>query len=124
MTAATPATPAVRLVDVRKAFGPVVAVDGLDLELRRGEMLALLGPSGCGKTTALRLIAGFERPDAGTIEVSGRRVADRSVAVPPERRRVGFVFQDHSLFPHLTVAENVAYGIHRDPDRGGARRPA
>ena len=112
------AAPAVRLSDVRKAFGSTVAVDGLGLELRRGEMLALLGPSGCGKTTALRLIAGFERPDAGTIEISGRRVADASVAVPPERRRVGFVFQDHALFPHLTAAENVAYGIHRDPDRG------
>jgi iron(III) transport system ATP-binding protein len=80
-------------------------------------MLALLGPSGCGKTTALRLISGFERPDAGTIEVNGRRVASPTSMVPPERRRVGLVFQDLALFPHLSVRANVDYGIRRDPDR-------
>jgi iron(III) transport system ATP-binding protein len=108
---------ALRIAGLRRAYGPIVAVDGIDLELRTGEMLTLLGPSGCGKTTVLRLIAGLEPPDDGTIEIAGRRVAGPGGSVPPERRRVGMVFQDHALFPHLTVAENVAYGIRRDPDR-------
>jgi iron(III) transport system ATP-binding protein len=101
---------------LRREYGPVVAVEAIDLDLHRGEILTLLGPSGCGKTTILRLIAGLEQPDAGTIEIAGRRVAGPGASVPPERRRVGMVFQDYALFPHLTVAENVAYGIHRDPD--------
>jgi iron(III) transport system ATP-binding protein len=108
--------PAVRLVGVSKSFGDLVALDDVSLELEEGTMLALLGPSGCGKTTALRLISGFERPDAGSIEVSGRRVASAASMVPPERRRVGLVFQDLALFPHLSVRQNVAYGIRRDPD--------
>ena len=119
MTAAGPPAPppALQVRGLRRTYGPIVAVDGIDLEVRTGEMVALLGPSGCGKTTALRLIAGLENPDAGTIEIAGRRVAGPGGAVPPERRRVGMVFQDHALFPHLTVADNIAYGIRRDPDR-------
>ena len=105
------------LSGVARRYGPVAAVDGVDLELRTGEMLTVLGPSGCGKTTLLRLIAGLEAPDEGTIEIRGRRVAGPGASIPPERRRVGMVFQDHALFPHLTVAENVAYGLRRDPDR-------
>ena len=108
---------AVRLSDVSKAFGDVTALESVSLELPVGTMLALLGPSGCGKTTALRLISGFERPDAGTVEVNGRRVASPMAMVPPERRRVGLVFQDLALFPHLNVRANVAYGIRRDPDQ-------
>jgi iron(III) transport system ATP-binding protein len=108
---------ALRVVGVRKAFGPVIAVDSVDLELRLGEMLAVLGPSGCGKTTLLRLIAGFERPDAGSVELAGRRIASPEAMVPPERRRVGMVFQDFALFPHLSVRDNVAYGLRADPDR-------
>ena len=108
---------AVRLNEVSKAFADVTALDRVSLELPTGTMLALLGPSGCGKTTALRLISGFERPDAGTVEVDGRRVASPDSMVPPERRRVGLVFQDLALFPHLAVRDNVAYGIRRDPDR-------
>jgi iron(III) transport system ATP-binding protein len=108
---------AVRLDHIRKSFDDVVALDDVSLELEAGTMLALLGPSGCGKTTALRLISGFERPDIGTIEVNGRRVASPTSMVPPERRRVGLVFQDLALFPHLSVRANVAYGIRRDPDR-------
>ncbi len=108
---------AVRLSGLAKRFGPIVAVDGVDLEVGQGEMLCLLGPSGCGKTTVLRLIAGFEIPDAGTVEIAGRRVAGPGSAVPPERRRFGMVFQDVALFPHLSIRDNVAYGIHRDPDR-------
>jgi iron(III) transport system ATP-binding protein len=114
--APTPA-PALRIQDLRRSYGPITAVDGLSLELRTGEMLSLLGPSGCGKTTVLRLVAGLEEPDGGTIEIAGRRVAGPGASVPPERRRVGMVFQDHALFPHLSVADNVAYGIRRDPDR-------
>lgn len=108
---------AVRLTGVSKSYGSVSALDDVSLELRAGTMLALLGPSGCGKTTALRLISGFERPDSGTIEVSGRRVASSGSMIPPERRRVGLVFQDLALFPHLSVRDNVAYGIRRDPDQ-------
>jgi len=103
--------PAVRLAGVTKTFGSVTAVRGLSLEAEQGKILALLGPSGCGKTTALRLIAGFELPDAGEVEISGRKVAGAGVNVPPERRRVGMVFQDYALFPHLSVARNVAYGL-------------
>ncbi len=111
------AAPAVRMSGIGKSFGSVSALDDFELEVRRGRTLCLLGPSGCGKTTALRLIAGFERPDSGVIEINGRRVSDARTSVPPERRRVGMVFQDFALFPHLTVRDNVAYGIRRDPDR-------
>jgi iron(III) transport system ATP-binding protein len=97
---------------VSKRFGNVVAVDGAELCVDRGEFVALLGPSGCGKTTFLRLIAGFERPDAGTVAIDGRPVAG-DTWVPPERRHVGMVFQDYALFPHLTVAENVGFGLPR-----------
>jgi iron(III) transport system ATP-binding protein len=108
---------ALRVAGLRRKYGLITAVDGVDLELRPGEMLTVLGPSGCGKTTLLRLIAGLEAPDAGTIEIAGRRVAGPGGVVPPERRRIGMVFQDYALFPHLTVADNIAYGIRRDPDR-------
>jgi iron(III) transport system ATP-binding protein len=107
---------AVRLEHVGKSFDGVAALDDVSLDLPSGTMLALLGPSGCGKTTALRLIAGFERPDTGTVEIDGRRVASATSMVPPERRRVGLVFQDLALFPHLSARANVAYGIRRDPD--------
>src|SRR6187401_3709785 len=99
--------PAVRLRGLSKTYGDVAAVDGVDLEIREGEFFTLLGPSGSGKTTTLRLIAGFERPDAGRIELGGRDVSD----VPPYARDVNTVFQDYALFPHMTVAENVAYGL-------------
>jgi iron(III) transport system ATP-binding protein len=89
------------------------AVDGLSLVVQPGEILALLGPSGCGKTTTLRLIAGFEHPDEGTVELGGQRVAGEGTAVPPESRGVGVVFQDYALFPHLSVGDNVAFGLAR-----------
>jgi iron(III) transport system ATP-binding protein len=103
----------IRLDGVTKRFGNVVAVDGASICVERGEVVALLGPSGCGKTTLLRLIAGFERPEAGTIDVAERTVSGPSTWVAPERRRVGMVFQDYALFPHLTVAENVGFGLPR-----------
>ncbi|MEA2423109.1 MAG: putative spermidine/putrescine transport system ATP-binding protein, partial [Thermoleophilaceae bacterium] len=100
-------TPDIRLEGVRKLYGDVVAVDGVDLEIRRGEFFTQLGPSGSGKTTCLRMIAGFERPDAGRIELGGRDVA----GLPAYMRDVNTVFQDYALFPHMTVGDNVAYGL-------------
>jgi putative spermidine/putrescine transport system ATP-binding protein len=99
--------PAVRLRDVRKTFGDVVAVEGLSLEVRAGEFFTMLGPSGSGKTTTLRVIAGFELADSGTVELGGVDVT-RS---PPYERPVNTVFQDYALFPHMSVLENVAYGL-------------
>jgi iron(III) transport system ATP-binding protein len=102
-----------RLDNITKRFGrdEPPAVDGLSLTVAPGEILALLGPSGCGKTTTLRLIAGFETPDGGMVEIRGQRVAGDGAAVPPEARGVGIVFQDYALFPHLTVGGNVAFGL-------------
>ena len=97
----------VRCVGLTKRFGDVVAVDAVELGIRRGEFFTMLGPSGSGKTTTLRLIAGFERPDAGRVELAGRDVSHD----PPYARDVNTVFQDYALFPHMTVLENVAYGL-------------
>jgi putative spermidine/putrescine transport system ATP-binding protein len=98
---------AVRLAGARKVYGDVVAVDGIDLDIRADEFFTLLGPSGSGKTTCLRMIAGFERPDAGRVELGGRDVTD----LPPNERDVNTVFQDYALFPHMSVGENVGYGL-------------
>ncbi|MDP8910880.1 MAG: ABC transporter ATP-binding protein [Actinomycetota bacterium] len=104
---------AVRAHGVSKQFGHVVAVRDADLCVAEGELLALLGPSGCGKTTLLRLIAGLERPDSGEIILDERIAAGPRAWVPAERRHVGFLFQDYALFPHLTAAENVGFGLPR-----------
>lgn len=114
-----PATgqPALRAVGLRASFDGTDAVADLSLEVQRGELLAILGPSGCGKTTSLRLIAGFEAPTAGSLELAGVVVASDRRFVPPERRGVGMVFQDYALFPHMTVLENVEYGLRGHGDR-------
>ena len=101
------ATAAVRVSGLRKRYGDVVALAGVDLVIRAGEFFTLLGPSGSGKTTLLRLIAGFERPDAGRIELGGSDVT----GVPPYARNVNTVFQDYALFPHMTVGQNIEYGL-------------
>jgi len=111
-----------RLDGVRKEYGSETAVDSLSLTVREGELLTLLGPSGCGKTTTLRMMAGLERPDAGSVRIADETVADGSTHVPPESRDVGLVFQDFALFPHLTVAENVAFGLTDATDDERDRR--
>ena len=100
-------TPDVQLRGVTKRFGELVAVDSIDLDVRPGEFLALLGPSGCGKTTTLRMIAGFDEPTEGEIEIGGRS----AVGIPPNKRDVNTVFQAYALFPHMSVLDNVAYGL-------------
>jgi putative spermidine/putrescine transport system ATP-binding protein len=105
--ASKPADIDIRIVGLRKRYGDVAAVDGIDLEVGRGEFFTMLGPSGSGKTTTLRMIAGFERPDEGRIELGGADVSRR----PPFDRPVNTVFQDYALFPHMTVQQNVEYGL-------------
>ncbi len=101
------ATPAVRLSGIRRTFGDVVAIENLDLDIAEGEFFTMLGPSGSGKTTTLRVIAGFEQPDEGHVELEGVDVT----RVPPSERDVNTVFQDYALFPHMSVQENVEYGL-------------
>jgi putative spermidine/putrescine transport system ATP-binding protein len=108
-------TPDIRLRGLVKRYGDVAAVDGIDLDVRAGEFFTMLGPSGSGKTTTLRLIAGFELPDEGTVELGGREVS----RVPPYARDVNTVFQDYALFPHMSVLDNVGYGLRiRKVDKG------
>ena len=99
------------LETVTKTFGATRAVDGVSLEVAAGEFVALLGPSGCGKSTLLRLLAGFERADAGVIRLGGRTMDGGGIHVPPERRSLGMVFQSYALWPHMTVARNVGYAL-------------
>ncbi len=104
--------------DVHLRFGEVAALAGFSLSVEEGDILCLVGPSGCGKTSALRALAGFERPERGTISVRGRSMVSAGTFVSPERRSVGMVFQDYALFPHLSVSGNVAYGLEGgDPGR-------
>jgi putative spermidine/putrescine transport system ATP-binding protein len=128
-TATTPAPPSeenstlsgpatVEFRALRRAFGPTVALDDVNLAVRPGELLALLGPSGCGKTTALRMLAGFEHPDSGQVLVDGRDMT----TVPAHRRDTGMVFQSYSLFPHLNALDNVAFGLRMRKIRTAERR--
>src|SRR4051812_19217424 len=110
-------SPDVGLTDLHKNYGDVAAVDGVSLEIAHGEFFTMLGPSGSGKTTTLRLIAGFELPDSGTVTLGGEDVTH----VPPNRRDVNTVFQDYALFPHMTVGENVGYGLRVNKVAKGER---
>ncbi|MGY2049469.1 ABC transporter ATP-binding protein [Methylobacterium sp. JK268] len=113
--AAGPVPDSLAVEDLACCFGHVRALDGVSLAVRPGEVVALLGDSGCGKSTLLRLVAGLEQPTAGRIRLDARLVAGPGVAVPPEARGVGLMFQDYALFPHLTVAENIRFGLAGRP---------
>jgi iron(III) transport system ATP-binding protein len=106
----------IEVKNLTKNFGSSVAVDDVSFKVEKGEIFAILGPSGCGKTTTLRLIAGFETPDEGEIKINEKIVAGRGIFVPPEKRNVGLVFQDYALFPHLTLKDNITFGLSRFPD--------
>ncbi len=101
----------VDLIGIRKSYGPLTVADGIDLAIAHEELVCLLGPSGCGKTTTLRLVAGFMAPDAGTITVGGHLLSSPAATIPPERRNMSMIFQSYALWPHMTIAENVAYGL-------------
>ena len=98
---------ALLLTGIHKSYGKVAAVRNLDLHVKGGELVALLGPSGCGKTTTLRMVAGFETPDSGSVRIGDDEISQ----LPPHKRRLGMVFQNYSLFPHRTVAENIGFGL-------------
>ncbi|UZF94947.1 ABC transporter ATP-binding protein [Bosea sp. NBC_00550] len=104
------------LAGISKRFGSVVALAPLELTVPGGSLISLLGPSGCGKTTTLRIIAGFERPDTGSVRVSGREITD----LPPNKRKLGMVFQNYSLFPHMSVADNIGFGLKMAGQNGAA----
>ena len=104
-------------IDVTKTFAVDPVLRGVSLRVEAGRMVALLGPSGCGKTTLLRILAGLEHPDAGEVRLGDEVLTGGGRDIPPERRRIGMVFQDWALFPHMSVARNVAYGLSRGPDR-------
>ena len=101
----------VALIRLSKRFGGHLAVDGVDLSVADGELVCMLGPSGCGKSTTLRLIAGFIEPSEGEVRVGGKRLSWRGGGLPPERRNMSMIFQSYALWPHMTVAENIAYGL-------------
>ncbi len=110
---------ALQLNGIGKTFGGLAVLAGIDLSVSKGEIICLVGRSGCGKSTLLRIIAGVETPDAGTVRMNGTEIAGPAVFVEPEKRRIGFVFQDYALFPHLTVEQNVVFGL-----KGWARQEA
>src|ERR1043166_3475894 len=120
----------VELESLTKHFGEAAALDGLTLTIAHGTLVCLLAPSGCGKTTTLRLVAGFIDPDAGTIRVGGRTVSEPGRSLPPERRRMSMIFQSYALWPHMTIAGHVEYGLklrrmeraERDRRGGGGGR--
>src|SRR5204863_2492126 len=112
----------VRITGLTMRYGDVAAVEALSLDVKPGELVALLGPSGCGKTTTLRLVAGFLKPEGGEIWVGDRCLSSSASVVPPERRRMAMIFQSYALWPHMTVAQNVAYGLRFKRDLAKADR--
>ncbi|WP_292213217.1 ABC transporter ATP-binding protein, partial [Mesorhizobium sp.] len=109
------------LRNLHKHYGPVAALAGVDLNVASGSRTAIVGPSGCGKTTLLRLIAGFEAPDQGRIVLDGQVLANGGAAVPAHRRGIGVVAQDGALFPHLTISDNIGFGMGRGDDKRAER---
>jgi len=106
------------LINIRKRYGDFTAVDGVSLKVSKGQFVCLLGPSGCGKTTTLRLIAGFLEPTDGEIHVGDRLVSSKNRTLPPEQRKMSMIFQSYALWPHMTVTENIVYGLRlRKMDR-------
>ncbi len=116
--------PLLAIQDIEKSFGSQTVLHSISLSLNRGEIGCLLGRSGCGKTTLLRLIAGFETPDKGSISIDGTSISTPDGVLPPEERGIGMVFQDYALFPHLTAAENIGFGLHAIPLRERKKRVA
>src|SRR2546422_10534305 len=116
--------PGVTIKELSKRYGDVGAVQGLSLSVEPGELVALLCPSGCGKSPALRLVAGFLAPEAGEIWVGDRCLSSPTSVVPPERRRMAMIFQSYALWPHMTVAQNIAYGLRFKPGVPKAAREA
>ncbi|MFC4736205.1 ABC transporter ATP-binding protein [Bacillus daqingensis] len=114
----------IQLDNITKSFSTTgrPAVDGLSLKIKEGEIVSLLGPSGCGKTTTLRMIAGFENPTSGTIRIDGASIVSESNSLPPEKRGIGMVFQDYALFPHMTIAKNVMFGLNKWKSREKKKR--
>ncbi|GAK70366.1 putative iron ABC transporter ATP-binding protein [Agrobacterium rubi TR3 = NBRC 13261] len=119
-----PDTAALHLSTIGKRFGDVSVLEGIDLTVMRGEIICLVGRSGCGKSTLLRIIAGVETPDAGAVFMNGREIAGPTTFMEPEKRRIGFVFQDYALFPHLTVEQNVLFGLKGQPKAQARARAA
>src|SRR5438093_3174350 len=116
--------PGVTIKGLTKRYGDVAALEGLDLRVEPGELVSLLGPSGCRKTTTLRLLAGFLQPEAGEIWVGDRCLSSPTRVIPPERRRMAMIFQSYALWPHMTVAQNIAYGLRLKPGVPKAAREA
>ncbi len=108
-------SPILSVRQVTRRFGPTLAVDNASFDLKPGRITCLLGPSGCGKSSLLRIIAGLDHPDQGQVEAKGRLIEGDGVSVPPEKRRIGLVFQEYALFPHLDAVSNVAFGLHSLP---------
>ena len=109
----------IRARSLSKSYGDETVLEDFNIDIWYGSIFGILGVSGSGKTTALRLLAGFENPDEGTIEMHNKVIYDKKINIPPEERKIGMVFQDYALFPHLTVEKNIAFGLSKDEIKNG-----
>ena len=109
----------IRARSLSKSYGDETVLENFNIDIWYGSIFGILGVSGSGKTTALRLLAGFENPDEGTIEMHNKVIYDKKINIPPEERKIGMVFQDYALFPHLTVEKNIAFGLSKDEIKNG-----